>query len=349
MAGNDWMAALANTKRLHEITMPGAHDAGMVKKLMNKSAGMATLANAACQELPIGTSDWETKGGTSCPSPFRTQLHAGVRWLDVRLESRPTVCGGPSGYRCFHSTTYGETSGSIASGVIDFLNQNPQETVFVCLTKSSTNSYAAFYTDLVNAHTATAVQGAPPFTPYAPTGHNNQVAALKMGSVRGRVILVMDKPPAGLTRNYRIIRAKLGKYGGKETFDPTTYLAFNRTEAGDKYDFVLNVAGSYSNKNNTKDIIKGQRKRMENVKAGWNDARPWLGMFYTTNTAPIGLRTTSIETQDKHMWKEGNRSEWSRLAFQNRRLTNAPVANIVMMDFTDGRRCQFVVDEGNRG
>ncbi len=234
---NDWMSEIDGLRTMDSMILPGSHDSGMVKRLMNRGV-TATIANACTQKLTI-----------------KEQLEAGVRWLDIRIDKK---------LRCFHGDSHGESLASVADGIISFLDENPTEVVIVLLTKSyiskkippSEDAYTGFLKAL---HGLCKKIKPPP----VPPGHLSRLSRFSLNSLRNRVIVAMDKPPPARGANKRIVRALLQKYDATAPFDSANLGRFSKADAGDRYDFVFNSAGSYSKANDSPTILKKQKSRAD--------------------------------------------------------------------------------------
>lgn len=313
---NDWMSEIDDDRTMDSMILPGSHDSGMVKRLMNRGV-TATIANACTQKLAI-----------------KEQLEAGVRWMDIRIDKK---------LRCFHGNSHGESLASVADGIISFLDENPTEVVIVLLTKSyiskkippSEDAYTGFLKAL---HGLCAFKRPP-----VPPGHLSRLSRFSLKSLRSRVIVAMDKPPPARGANKRIVRALLKKYDATAPFDSADLGRFSKADAGDRYDFVFNSAGSYSKANDSRTILKKQKSRADFIKKA---TRRLMAVYYTTNTSKIGLRATSIEAADKAMWKNAQVLQWSPVAFAMGK-GGRPLFNCVMMDFASEERCNFVRTEAS--
>lgn len=321
MALNNWMDDLDDNRTLNSIVMPASHDSGMAtKETKTFKTSPTSKANACTQELNIGE-----------------QLAAGVRWIDVRLKDKS-----PDIDRCFHGGALGEKADQVAKAIIQFLNANRSEVVIVLLTKSGDATYDRFL-GLLNRYHAYYSQGGDPA--YGRIVHPGaivrQIPALTLGQLRGRVVVAMDKPPKSQhkTENRRIVRAKLKKHDAKDALVRESDVErFSGTAGSGKYSYMLNSGGSYSNANSSKAVKSGQLSRNANLKPRVSDIMP---VYYTTNTAPIGLRVTSIESADREMWKNSTLPKWARVAFGKDARAKL-VYNAVMMDFASEGRCAFV-------
>ena len=308
-----WMSEIADNRKLNSFVIPGSHDSGMAENETDtKRFRPASRANACTQTLNIAS-----------------QLNAGIRWLDVRLQTYQNV------QRCFHSTAYGEPATQVATAVADFVRDNPSETVIVLLTKSADDSYPYFLQQLNNAI------GPAMFPAIAGGGHENQLSALTIGALRGRVVVAMDKPPANVNVGHGIVRAKLKKYKAEKALKLSDIATFSAEDANGKYEYVLNTAGSYSNTNTVATIQQRQQQRAGFVESA---VGPCLGVYYTTNTSPIGLRWESIKAADQGMWQQDQVERWAPVAFRKVG-GNYPNFSTVMMDFVSEGRCFFVRDQ----
>lgn len=323
MAMNNWMEDLEDDRVMNTIILPASHDSGMAyKETSTSTLSPTTKSNACTHRLNIAE-----------------QLAAGIRWLDVRLKAKDT------GDRCFHGGALGESSLQVANAIIDFLNDNPKEVVIVLLTKSGDGTYDTFLDNLIARHKAKKKEDDPAYDRMQPMHGRDawQIAKLTLGDLRGRVVVAMDKPPEGQEKqkNRRIVRAKLKKHDAKTKVVADNVEPFSGTAAKGKYSYMLNSGGSYSNSNDSKTIKSRQKERFDNLKPRVAAVMP---VYYTTNTSSIGLRATSIETQDKQMWKDQTKPKWAAIAFA-KDINSKLVYNAVMMDFATEERCQFIRTE----
>lgn len=111
--GSNWMGYINGATKLTEITIPGSHDSGA------KNAGIASTW-AQTQSLNISS-----------------QLNAGVRFLDMRLEYDGAVDGN---IKVVHSSIdlMADDGGYLTlkaciNDVYNFLNNHPTETVIMCM------------------------------------------------------------------------------------------------------------------------------------------------------------------------------------------------------------------------
>lgn len=313
---NEWMSAIPDDRKLNQIILPASHDSGMAEKVTDlQSFRPASRANACTQELTI-----------------KEQFEAGIRWVDVRITPYNNV------HRCFHSTAYGEKLTDVAMGLMEFLDANPTEVVIVLLTKSHDDSYGLFLDALKHCNQTR-------MAPINAGTHGNQITALQLGSLRGRVIVAMDKPPSLLTApDPRILRAKLKKFDAKKAVKLTDIGTYSSDEADGKYEYMLNTAGSYSNSASVSTILSTQKDRAKYVK---DVVGASLSVYYTTNTSPIGLRITSIKAADQGMWQQDNLEKWAPIAFQKVD-GKFPLFNAIMMDFASEGRCFMVREQAEK-
>lgn len=308
----DWMKTITDKKRMRDILLPGSHDAGMVLNKMTEG-WLANKANAGTQKLDI-----------------KAQLEAGVRWLDIRIEHDML---------CFHSSAKGVNLDEVCKDIISFLDENLSEVVIVLLTKSHRSVYTIFLNKLNELSKKS-------FPPLFHIGHDNQLANVHLNSLRGRVVVVMDKPPEPeevmdtSKASYRIIKALLKKDDAEHLFNKETILEFDQEKAALKYGLVLNTVGSYSGHSSVSTILTTQQNRATNIKS--IDAS-FMAVYYSTNTSEIGVRWHSIEHEDAKMWSGTNVTTMLDNATQAK-VNGGPVFNCVMMDFVTPERCGMVID-----
>ncbi|MEM9783918.1 MAG: hypothetical protein AAF899_15785 [Pseudomonadota bacterium] len=121
MAFKDWMANYQN-RRLAEVHMPGAHDAGTMRDKIELVGTAASVSNSVTQDLSI-----------------RDQLRAGTRFFDLRLKVRNDKV-------VAHHTTagvgaYGTTSFDDTIQQVDrWCARHPTEVVILRISHTSTDT-----------------------------------------------------------------------------------------------------------------------------------------------------------------------------------------------------------------
>ena len=106
--GNDFLLKIDNDTPLSQILLPGTHDSGATRDFF-------IPATARCQWMSI-----------------TQQLNAGVRYMDIRLTR---VKGKLDVY---HGTAYqGISFEDVVSDVLEFLEENPSETLIMCIKEES--------------------------------------------------------------------------------------------------------------------------------------------------------------------------------------------------------------------
>lgn len=112
----NWMACIPSNVWLHQLSMPGSHDAATYNLTANNLANQASY----CQSKDI-----------------TAQLESGVRAMDLRpcymgLTTAPTAATLP----LYHGmVNTGVTFAGAMDNIIDFLKEHPSETVFVMMNK----------------------------------------------------------------------------------------------------------------------------------------------------------------------------------------------------------------------
>ena len=166
-----WMGTLRGNPKLHEIVIPGSHDAGVYTGA--QSVGPTQLAWAQCQDGTIGQqADW------------------GSRMFDLRMYKYPLPGGQGHSVRAGHFPpkvlginfevgAYGGGLHTVLQHAANFVNTNPSEFLILRFTKS-----ADCVDDMV-----TEVQQLAPVRVY--TSMTN-IAQTKVQSLAGKLVLVFD-------------------------------------------------------------------------------------------------------------------------------------------------------------
>lgn len=161
----DWMgSSIADGTMVHEITMPGSHDAGINPgDATAAGVGGIKMSAAICQDVDV-----------------EQQCLRGSRFFDIRLE----VSGGA--IRTFHKTAghgaYGESATKILDGVNRFLQHHTGEFVILRITKPIGDPQA-----IINA-----VSGSPLSNRLYRSPHGGNLAGAKIEDLRGKAICCFE-------------------------------------------------------------------------------------------------------------------------------------------------------------
>ena len=170
----NWMSILPGTRKLNEVIMPGSHDAG-ISRCDDSSATYTTTR----QQRLSQTQDFN----------ILTQLRAGTRYFDIRIEDRGGVL------RTYHRRDWGgsdigcsgETLIEVLEDIRIFLSEGKNETVIV---------------DLSHFRTLDALQKATVYLAgslwlyediyYTTSDTFVNIAELPLSKLRGKLILLLD-------------------------------------------------------------------------------------------------------------------------------------------------------------
>ncbi|WP_151194253.1 hypothetical protein [Cysteiniphilum sp. JM-1] len=217
-----WMSQLKDSTLISDITLPGSHDAGM-------SQATSCTSGVARSWVITQTSD------------VADQLRSGSRIFDVRIETNTS-----NKLVTFHKSLKIGCQGEIVENILkdtsQFLSSHNKEFVVLRISHTEESSMDAFL-KLVN------------------TKYKSKLAkvtkpiwgGLKVGDVRGKIIIIVDPEYAELVSHY-----KLDQYIalGKKVKDPTTY---------DPKDGVYgNLFGGYANTQNFEEMFYKQLENMDN-------------------------------------------------------------------------------------
>lgn len=346
MAGHDYLAPYQN-KRLNEVVIVGAHDAGVYT---------ANASNVQTQALNI-----------------EAQAYSGCRFFDIRIAMDKTKVAGQSVYthKAYHlnNSLVGNSSvkdrgnikthqqvghlGGWGGGLVEMLNDaahfvEGNATEFIILKFSKCYNWASV------AETCIATLGD---WHYKEGGNLNNKT---VGELSGKVITVFDEESRGeLTP---VITAQRGSPHGimfiKALYDKKT----GKSKTYDASYWGMQYFGKFSS---TDDISKNTKKQGKTLVGGAATHIDAMGMMYWTTTA----MTQSIQKRNDQMWTKTNvgalRQTWqnglesaissrfgSELEIAERLMktgnaTNgqrlkAFMPNIVMMDFIDPLKCRTV-------
>lgn len=259
MALNTWMGDKfdVNGRRgtiLSQMTMPGAHDAGMYEAM--KSSGKGKILT---QFDDIGT-----------------QLNNGTRFFDIRVyfkNNLPRV-----GHFASKSTSsmlggYGPPFEDVMTDMSNFITANPSEIIIVKATlsgdarKKKGGGWAATeskipWNDLWHAHTPA----------------RKHIAALPYDQAKGHIFLCFEKDLAPKEKHLTINRKQKILFVQKAKYtEPATPLA----PALDRG--TLHIAGSAPQKNNLNDVLKKQREAIQG--SAHTNTQNRLNLFYLTITS----------------------------------------------------------------
>lgn len=351
MSVENYLADYQN-KKLNEIVIPGAHDAGIY------GAGMKT--NVQTQELNIGD-----------------QARAGCRFFDMRIATHKTKVNGHTVYRHqayhldgslvknnkirkWHSSPGRDGikswqnvshAGGWGDGLVSMLRQakafvQGHGTEFLILKFSKCRNWQSVAQTVIAELDGVHYMGA---------GNLNTTT---IGDMAGTVITVFDESA----------RAKLGPYGSPHAdngilFCKALYDKDSGKSSGYDPAYIgLQYFGKFSSTDN---VDKNTAKQLKTLSTGSGTHVDALGMMYWTTTGLLG----NIRTRNTGMWTPQRRVElydtWAEAlreaieAKMGREYENALrlamttggivggrlkafMPNIVMMDFVDSSKCRTI-------
>lgn len=266
---NRWMDGY-QTRKLNQMIMPGAHDAGTAKGHINLTA-LGTNSNSATQDKTI----WQ-------------QLNCGTRFFDLRLKS---VGKKASKKIVAHHTTGGQGATSTDSfdetigRVSDWCYTHPTEVVIIRISHTDAGTKAD---DIVRASVHDRVLNKPA------QGGNLCTRTLAEIAREGNLVVVFDEGKGGFKRS---IDQTNGIHGFKK-YSPGA----NGNARG------IMTCGSYSATHAIKKVItnglSGQAEHSNYHGAGANCGHLWQLYWQKTYTNPAS--STGIETGTRKVMSYGD-------------------------------------------
>ncbi|WP_151192544.1 hypothetical protein [Cysteiniphilum sp. JM-1] len=173
---SNWQSKLSDDTLLKEVTLPGAHDAGV------NNASPVSRHGAALEDSYVTAQEYDIRG----------MLNYGTRYFDLRPYDNNGVLraghfGGAGG-------GYGEKIVNIFDGAVTFLNSHPSE--FVVFAITHTESDAPNDGEAHRSETAKkilALLGSQDYSKYIYRSTSNDLLNTPIEKLRGKMILLFDK------------------------------------------------------------------------------------------------------------------------------------------------------------
>ncbi|GGF88896.1 MULTISPECIES: phosphatidylinositol-specific phospholipase C domain-containing protein [Cysteiniphilum] len=215
-----WMSQLKDSTLISNITLPGSHDAGMSEA--HNCSLIVKRSWTITQSDNIGD-----------------QLRSGSRIFDVQIETNKS-----NKLVTFHKSSVigcqGEAVENILKDTFQFVSSYNKEFVVLRVSHTDKHSMEAFLKLLNSKYKSKLAKVTNPIW-----------GGLKVGDVRGKVLVIVEPDYAKLVSDY-----KLDQYItlGKKITDPTTY--------DPKDDVYGNLFGGYANTQNFDDMFNKQVENM---------------------------------------------------------------------------------------
>lgn len=171
---SQWMSQLPDETLLVNLAIPGTHDSAATRGW----GKFLVTTNGKTQELPIGE-----------------QLNMGIRYFDVRLATIDDKCVAIHGSGAVMRIIYGDAASVYRQSIMGFLDNNPGETVFICVKCEYGNT-------LSSEHLDSFLLG---FGLYL-----NMTTSTTLAEVRGRAVFIND----GLERSSSFPEGAFGYNSG---------------------------------------------------------------------------------------------------------------------------------------
>lgn len=346
MAGLDYLAKYPN-KRLNEVVIPGAHDAGIYTanrdNVQTQALNIAQQANAGCRFFDMRIATHKSKQGGTTVYTHKAYHLDGSLVLQNKVKNVPGI---KSYQNVSHAGGWGGELETMLAQAAGFVATNPTEFLILKFSK------CANWGDI--AETCIRVLGE---QQYRDGGNLNNKTVQQLA---GRVITVFDE--SARKHLTEVITQQRGRPHGimfiKALYDKET----GRSSSYDPHYWGIQYFGKFSSTDKVGKNTAKQAKILNDGAATHIDA---LGMMYWTTTGLLG----NIRERNDGMWSLSNvaalRQTWEaglEAAIWNRfgrekesalRLAattggalggrmKAFMPNIVMMDFVDPNKCDIV-------
>lgn len=358
MAMNKWMSAIDPELLLKDIIMPGSHDAGMSYENVTPTGiltgGVIGLAGIAGLGVGgVGANYGFKQLGCTHDLDILGQCNAGSRFFDVRLTRTfgRTITHHTAGDSYTVGGTTGQTGLAILNDVYKFLSDNDSEFVILRISHTYDRETAEiFIKELTNHNLASKSMLCT---------DNGNLVNKTIGQLRGRAIIIFeealffkktDKKSALMYQSDQIYR---GFHTFRQVKDDDVKDKFYKTSstlqkervklqnaiASFKEDVCgIMTCGNYSNSSDIKEVMKGQKKKIEAHKThAGKGYKPHLFVISWTQTGG-SVRNHTLAENGTHK----KLPELCKVLLDDYETTDWP--QVISMDFIDDIVCSQIVE-----